>query len=163
MFCTLVLLTSLFGTCGFSHLTRPQRDPITFNKWAFRFTHEGVVGSISPWHSSEIRHLNHFLSPHAVLESQTKHSSTEAILGVSKSRSACGERCKLTTFQCHPTRASSGEIGSKAGQAPGVYRSPFPLLDSPYRISSASITTYMHTCLLRATARSLHAALGFWE
>jgi hypothetical protein len=42
----------------------------------------------------------------------------------------------------------------------------FPSIDSPYRISSAS-TTYMHTCLLRATGyapgqRSRHH-LAEWE
>ena len=73
--------------------------------------------------------------------------------------------CKLTAF---PVSAYQGVgrywgVANKAGQAPRVYRSPFPLLDSPYRISSASITNYMHTCLLRATAPIPHAALSFWN
>jgi hypothetical protein len=54
-------------------------------------------------------------------------------------------------------------VASKAGRAPGVYRCP-SFLDSPYRISSAS-TTYMHTCLLRATLyssdRLCRAPMGF--
>jgi hypothetical protein len=36
---------------------------------------------------------------------------------------------------------------------------PFPSIDCPYRISSAS-TTYMHTCLLRATFLTLTGTRG---
>jgi len=148
---------------------------------SFSFTHEGVVGphiymaSSRPaprypsFESFSVSTCSARISKNSELHRWRRNIlAAEAVLGVSKSPSARGELiCKLTAFRCRPTtRASSGEIGgvaSKAGQAPGVYRSPFPLLDSPYRISSASITNYMHTSLLRAIARSLHAALGFWN
>jgi hypothetical protein len=44
-----------------------------------------------------------------------------------------------------------------ARRAPRVYRSSSSSLDSPYRMSSASTTYFMYTCLLRATVCSAMA------